>query len=357
MSETDGQKSHWEKANCVVLLFVLVVVVVVGGLFLLLREYIEENKTPTQAPLFTPSPTLTPSGNRFQIIPSREVLQPNDSVALMVEMETLVEDTTFEWHASKGQIINQDDESASATYIAPPEMGPVEISVAVKEGDVKVGEGQASLEIDPRKLLQAANFDHYRPETYDCVKYYLDIRDEWHLQVTCPAKQASSYIRLDENIADFELETKVRKVEGSDRAWYGIYLSTNRTGEQHEDHRFLISGMGTYTYEIATFGGDTQVDLDFVIPSTTSRAVNPRNDLNELRIRRKGKTVWFWVNDELLVTADSLPENQQLEIAMAAITPSRDPRPEDDYVDVEFISLYLFEAETETGENDELKSQ
>ncbi len=116
----------------------------------------------------------------------------------------------------------------------------------------------------PRQILLDADFSLFSPSSAGCRAHYYDAdEDEWHIQVNCLGKQAITF--ANQEFLDFDLEVVTRKVAGSDRAWYGITLATGLKTPYERNYRFLISGLGTYTYEIATFnGGDRQAELEII---------------------------------------------------------------------------------------------
>jgi hypothetical protein len=196
-----------------------------------------------------------------------------------------------------------------------------------------------------KEILYRADFNLFTPESYDCVNYtYDNSLDEWQIEVNCARTQANSFIP--QVFPDFELEIVTKKLSGNNHAWYGIVIAAGYKTDHEVHHRFMISGLGTYTYEIATYSpdGKEQIKLDIKDPFTNSPYINRENDQNNIKMIRRGSIIEFWVNDNFVLARDiGIGQFEPVNLAPSVIMPKEIQGNEEEYISVGFSDFVVFE--------------
>lgn len=193
------------------------------------------------------------------------------------------------------------------------------------------------------RVLYEADFSLWSDEAQECAEFeFVSTEKARHVRLNCLHTDGSSTLSI--GFLDFDLRLTAQKVSGSNRAWYGIVLTSERD-DKHINHRFMISGLGTYTYEVATFNNEgEQIDLEIVVPSEISPAIIPKEGTNFIQIIRKRAVIEFRVNDQtLLVMETSVGGNEEIKIGPGVITQNQDEGG-DDFVDIAFKELILYEV-------------
>lgn len=242
------------------------------------------------------------------------------------------------------------DDQAITDYFLGPKMRITQVGTVRRSAQVEmIGSREwpalgALVRVGP-VILYDADFSVFSPESNECNSYEYDpATDEWVLELRCPGRQAGTFVN--QSFSDFHLEIVARKEKGFDRGWYGIVVATGRGTENEVRHRFFVSGMGTYTYEIATFdGGDSQAGLEIVTEAELSSNINRGNDDNELSIIRNGRVIEFWVNGErLLDRVTTIDEDAEVQIGMVIIAGSQYADEWEEEMRVAYRSLIVYES-------------
>ena len=193
------------------------------------------------------------------------------------------------------------------------------------------------------RILYEADFSLWGDESVECAEFeFVPEENERHWRIKCLHTDGTSILSI--GFLDFDLRVAARKVQGSNRAWYGIVLSSERE-TKIINHRFFISGLGTYTYEVATFNKDgNQIDLDIIAPAEISPAIITKDATNLIQIIRKRSVVEFRVNNQtLLIIETSISGNEEIRIGPSVITPNEN-RGGDDFIDIAFKNLIIYEV-------------
>ncbi len=196
---------------------------------------------------------------------------------------------------------------------------------------------------DTARVLYEADFSFWRNESYKCVEYeYVPSENARHTRVRC--LHAAGTSTPSTKLLDFDLHITAQKVSGSDRAWYGAVLHSSEGGKETE-HRFFISGIGNYTYEIAEYNqAGEQTSLSIVIPHAYSPAIRTKDGLNSIQLKRRRGAIEFRVNGEtVFIKETSLPATGEVTAGLAVITQNEDYGG-DDFVDVAFKLFKAYEA-------------
>lgn len=195
-------------------------------------------------------------------------------------------------------------------------------------------------------VLFIADFSVFNSEENECNAYgYRPKTEERIIKLTCPGRQAITYVNQDFRF--FDARITAHKEQGLERTWYGLVLRANAGEENEQNFRFFISGIGTYTYEIATLeNGTRQTNLEIIIPGELTPHVNSGNEANELRLLRRGVIVEFWVNGVRLLERElPLPEFQEVEVGFGALAGSQyADQWEEDFV-ISFSNMTVYDVE------------
>lgn len=194
------------------------------------------------------------------------------------------------------------------------------------------------------KLLYDADFSLWSDETHECVEYeYIASEQARHTRVKCLRSEGTSFPRT--KFLDFDLHVTAQKVSGSNRAWYGVVVQ-EETDDGRRDHRFFVSGIGNYTYEIAKYDAKgNDVGLDIIIPAEHSPAIKTKDDTNTIRVIRRNNVIEFRVNDQtVFIRETSIGGTQAVNIGMTIITQTEN-KGGDDFIDVAFKTFTVYEAE------------
>jgi hypothetical protein len=139
---------------------------------------------------------------------------------------------------------------------------------------------------------------------------------EWLIAARCRGAVARTI--LDAPLTDFDARVRARKVDGDDEAWYGLVAAVTE-GTKRVHHRFLVSGLATYAYEVAEYDANesAQTNLEVVQPAAPAALVQPGNGDNMLRLVRRGGQIEFWVNEQrVLREASAMTEDEAVDLGL-----------------------------------------
>ena len=175
-------------------------------------------------------------------------------------------------------------------------------------------------------------------------KHYDTSRGEYLIRVASPLNRPGSDLKLP--LIDFDFEVVARKVSGSNRSWYGVYIVQGRGMSEVKYHDFFVSGLGTYTYEVKTMDAEesAQINLNIVIGSQLGISVKPGNSINKIRLIRRGSIIEFWVNQERLLELEA-SLNQREEVRVGIAVHSERNLPDNSHIEVAFKEWVFFEPE------------
>jgi hypothetical protein len=193
---------------------------------------------------------------------------------------------------------------------------------------------------DLGSILYLGEFKFWRSRVSPCVDYqYVPTEDSYHVRVKCLSRIGSEW-PSSVSFPDFSATITATKISGTNLAWYGFILRSQHDQTRY-DHRFLISGHGTTTYEVAAIdANEHQTGLNIVVPAQDSKAVRRGDGENLICLVRHGKQVEFWVNDTLqFSTTTSLDKDEQVQIATAVLTQAS--QEEGAYIEVAFKNFLV----------------
>jgi hypothetical protein len=124
-------------------------------------------------------------------------------------------------------------------------------------------------------------------------------------------------------LVNFDCEVVARKVSGSDKSWYGVYVVQGRGEGEVRYHDFFLSGKGTYTYEVKTMDRNekAQQALDIIQRAQLAPAIKSGDDANRIRLSRRGSTFGFWANGVKLLTAHAaFRRREKVQVGIAVHT-------------------------------------
>jgi hypothetical protein len=194
----------------------------------------------------------------------------------------------------------------------------------------------------PRAIIYRVPLSSLSTQTKDSFqKYYDESRGEYRIRVTDPLKRPGSDLKLP--LGDFDFEVIARKVSGSNRSWYGVYVVQGRGSDSVKYHDFFVSGLGTYTYEIKSMEADESAhkDLEIIQSSRLAFSVKAGDSSNRIRLVRRLSIMEFWVNEErLLELQTSLARLEEVQIGIAVHAERH--LPPGDHIDIAFSDWVFF---------------
>lgn len=195
-----------------------------------------------------------------------------------------------------------------------------------------------------RRKLYEADLSMWSSEDFETVEYKYDKEDKARHIIVKKLKSSGSSTPSTKFL-DFDLNITAEKIAGSNRAWYGVLIRSHQE-DRRIDHRFLISGIGNFTYEIGGFekDEDEQGDLTIISGAESSPHINQKNQTNHLRLIRRRTVVEFRVNDHHLLTKEvSLLPTEEVELGTIVITP-KENKGGDEFVDIAYHDFVVWEA-------------
>ena len=167
---------------------------------------------------------------------------------------------------------------------------------------------------------------------------------EYRIRASAPLRKVGSDLRLP--LGNFDFSVIARKLSGSNKSWYGVYIVQGRGTDEVRWHDFLLSGLGTYTYEIKTMDANetTQKSLEIVLRSQLAFSIKRGNSANRIRLTRRESIIEFWVNGERLLSHDiSLGRREEVQVGVMVHT-EKDLSP-NSHIDVAFKDWLFFNPE------------
>jgi hypothetical protein len=195
-----------------------------------------------------------------------------------------------------------------------------------------------------RRKLYEADLSLWSSENFETVEYKYD-KENNARHIIVKKLRSSGSSTPSTKFLDFDLNTNTEKISGNNRAWYGILIRSHQN-DRRIDHRFLISGIGNFTYEIGGFeeDEDEQGDLTIISGAESSPHINQKNQTNHIRLIRRRTVVEFRVNDHHLLTKEiSLLPTEEVELGMIVISPKED-KGSDIFVDIAYHDFVVWEA-------------
>jgi len=203
----------------------------------------------------------------------------------------------------------------------------------------------AFLSAQPRAIIYRAPLSSFGADSSTkSHKHYDSAKGEYRIRSMSPLRRPGSDLRLP--LIDFDFEVLCRKIAGSNKSWYGVYIVQGRGTNQVQYHDFFVSGLGTYTYEIKTMDKKEKKNTKLVIiqKSRLLSGVKGGNSRNRIRLIRRGSIVEFYVNGtRLLELSTSLNRLEEVQVGIAVHAERN--LPSGKYIDVAFSEWIFFQPE------------